>query len=159
MQDATFEDGAEQPLMLGAQSKDDLAIISTFVQDAVGQTSEIAWMPKKRRFALLLNRFRWEDKQAANQQNRPYERVQTMLVINSALKVASQGIDPNDKELVFDLLSISFVESDDLSGQVVLTLAGEGAIAIDAECLDVTLQDVSRPYIARAKDAPNHPES
>lgn len=158
MADAKFSDGAEQPLRLKAESTDDLAVISTYVQDAVGQNAEISWMAKKHRFAILLNRFRWEDQQNAENQNRPYERVQSMLVVDSTLKVAAQGLDPNDKDMAFELLSIAFQAADDGAGWVILTLAGDGAIALDVECLDVTLSDVSRPYVARSTHVPSHPD-
>lgn len=158
MADAKFSDGAEQPLRLKAESTDDLAVISTYVQDAVGQNAEISWMAKKHRFAILLNRFRWEDQANAENQNRPYERVQSMLVVDSALKVSAQGLDPNDKDMAFELLSIAFQAADDGAGQIILTLAGDGAIALDVECLDVTLSDVSRPYVARSTHVPSHPD-
>lgn len=158
MADATFEDGAEQPLRLKAETADDLAVISTFVQDAVGQNVEISWLAKKHRFAILLNRFRWEDRANAEQQGRPYERVQSMLVVESTLKVTAQGLDPADKDMAFELLSVSFQAGDDGAGQVILTLAGDGAIALDVECLDVTLSDVSRPYVARSTHVPTHPD-
>ncbi|MEO1919816.1 MAG: DUF2948 family protein, partial [Paracoccaceae bacterium] len=77
MTDAKFSDGAEQPLRLKAESPDDLLVISTFVQDAVGHNAEISWLAKKHRFAVLLNRFRWEDRTSAEQQGRRYERVQS----------------------------------------------------------------------------------
>jgi len=157
MADATFEDGDEKPLRLRAETDEDLAVISTYTQDAVGQNSEISWLAKKHRFALLLNRFRWEDRAQAETQGRPYERVQSMLVVDSCLKVLAQGIDPNDKDMAFEVLSIAFEETADGAGRVILTLAGDGAIALDVECLDVTLTDVSRPYVARAKIAPSHP--
>ncbi len=159
MVDATFEDGAEQPLRLRAETSDDLTVISTYVQDAVGQNSEISWLTKKHRFGILLNRFRWEDQLNAEQQKRPYERVQSMLVIESVLKVAAQGLDPSDKDMAFELLSVSFQPSEDGAGQVLLTLAGDGMIALDVECLDVTLLDVSRPYIARSTHVPSHPDA
>lgn len=158
MADATFEDGAEQPLRLKAETPEDLAVISTFVQDAVGQNSEISWLAKKHRFGILLNRFRWEDRDSAENQDRPYERVQSMLVVESTLKVVSQGLDPSDKDVAFELLSVTFNPTTDGAGQVVLTLAGDGAIALDVECLDVTLLDVSRPYLARSKHVPTHPD-
>ncbi len=158
MADAKFSDGAEQPLRLKAESVDDLAVISTYVQDAVGQNSEISWLTKKHRFAVLLNRFRWEDRTNAEQQGRPYERVQSMLVVESTLKVSAQGLDPTDKDMAFELLSVSFDAGEDGAGQVVLTLAGDGAIALDVECLDVTLSDVSRPYVARSTHVPTHPD-
>jgi hypothetical protein len=158
MADAKFSDGAEQPLRLKAESTDDLAVISTYVQDAVGQNSEISWSAKKHRFGILLNRFRWEDRANAELQGRPYERVQSMLVVESTLKVSAQGLDPEDKDMVFELLSISFEAGEDGAGQVILTLAGDGAIALDVECLDVTLSDVSRPYVARSAYVPAHPD-
>jgi hypothetical protein len=40
----------------------------------------------------------------------------------------------------------------------VLTLAGDGAIALEVECLDVTLRDVTRPYAAISGKLPMHPE-
>jgi len=158
MADATFEDGAEQPLRLKAETANDLAVISTFVQDSVGQNAEISWLAKKHRFAILLNRFRWEDRVNAEQQGRPYERVQSMLVVESTLKVTAQGLDPADKDMAFELLSVSFHAGEDGAGQVILTLAGDGAIALDVECLDVTLRDVSRPYVARSTQVPTHPD-
>jgi hypothetical protein len=158
MADAKFSDGAEQPLRLKAETTDDLAVISTYVQDAVGQNAEISWLAKKHRFAILLNRFRWEDRANAEQQGRRYERVQSMLVVDTTLKVSAQGLDPADKDMAFELLSIGFEEGEDGAGKVVLTLAGDGAIALDVECLDVTLSDVSRPYVARSSHVPTHPD-
>ncbi|MXU66537.1 DUF2948 family protein [Oceanomicrobium pacificus] len=157
MADARFEDGAEQPLRLKAESAEDLAVLSAMVQDAVAQTAEMSWLPRHRRFALLINRFRWEDRDQAAQQKRAYERVQATLVIDGALKVRSNGIDPADKDLVLDLLALRFVEGDAPAGRLTLIFAGDGEIAIDVECLDVTLTDQSRPYVARAKEAPRHP--
>lgn len=159
MADATFEDGSEQALRLRAESPDDLTVISAYVQDSVGQNSEISWMAKKHRFGILLNRFRWEDRLNAELQKRPYERVQSLLVVESVLKVAAQGLDLSDKDMAFELLSVSFQPGEDGAGQVLLTLAGDGAIALDVECLDVTLLDVSRPYIARSTHAPSHPDT
>jgi hypothetical protein len=59
--------------------------------------------PKRRRFAVLLNRFRWEEAG-----RRPPERVRALLVIEDALKVASQGIDRDDPDLVLSLLTLSW---------------------------------------------------
>jgi len=159
MEDARFEDGTpERPLRLKAETNDDLVVISTLVQDAVAQTSDMSWLSKKHRFALLLNRFRWEDADAAQKADRPFERVQSMMTIESVLSVQGQGVDPSDEDIALDLLSVSFEESEDAAGKVMLTFSGDGAIALDVECLDVTLLDMSRPYQARAQRRPSHPE-
>ncbi len=61
MTDASFEDGREAPLHLKALEVDDLSVISSLAQDAVFPVTEMKWQPRARRFAILLNRFRWED--------------------------------------------------------------------------------------------------
>lgn len=158
MTDASFEDGREAPLNLGAEDADDLKVISTLVQDAVFPVTEMKWQPSKRRFGLLLNRFRWEDRDAAARRDRPFERVQSVLVFDSVLSVASQGIDRSEKDMVMSLLSVEFEPGEDGAGQVLLTLAGDGAIRLKVEALDTTLKDVTRPYRAPSGRAPQHPE-
>ena len=156
--DAKFEDGGEAPLNLGAMDAEDLQVISTLAQDAVFPVTEITWQPSQRRFGLLLNRFRGEDKDAATRRDRPFERVQAVLVFDSVLSVASQGIDGSDKDMVMSLLSIDFEAGEDGAGQVLLTLAGDGAILLKVEALDATLKDVTRPYKAPSGQVPHHPE-
>ncbi|WP_170468908.1 DUF2948 family protein [Ruegeria arenilitoris] len=158
MTDAIFEDGREAPLNLGAEDADDLQVISTLTQDAVFPITEMTWRPSERRFGLLLNRFRWEDKDAATRRDRPFERVQSVLVFDSVLSVASQGVDRSDKDMVMSLLSVDFEPGEDGAGEITLTLAGDGAIRLSIEALDVTLKDVTRPYQAPSGHAPHHPE-
>ncbi|WP_170765279.1 DUF2948 family protein [Ruegeria lacuscaerulensis] len=158
MTDARFEDGREAPLNLGAEDGDDLRVISTLTQDAVFPVTEMTWHPSQRRFGLLLNRFRWEDKDAAAGRGRAFERVQSILVFHSVLSVASQGIDRSDKDMVMSLLSVDFDPGEDSAGQIILTLAGDGAIRLTVEAIDATLKDVTRPYQAPSGQVPHHPE-
>ncbi len=158
LRDATFAEGAEQPLALMAADTDDLAVIAALLQDAVFPASEMKYLPRERRFALLLNRFRWEDFEAARRQNRPFERVQTLFVADDVMKVASQGVRPGDPDLVLSLLDITFEPAEDGAGSLILTLAGDGAIRLDVEAINVMLKDVTRPYIAPSRKAPQHPE-
>lgn len=155
--DAKFEDGREAPLNLGAADADDLAVISTLVQDAVFPVTEMRWQTSEHRFALLLNRFRWEDETAARQRGRAFERVQSLLVVDTVLAVSSQGVDRSDKDTIYSLLSVTFEAGEDGAGQVLLTLAGDGAIRLSVEALDVSLRDVTRPYQAPSHKVPNHP--
>jgi len=156
VEDARFEDGEERPLRLMAQDPDDLAVISTLTQDAVVPMSEIAYQQDKRRFALLINRFRWEDRDAAERSRRAFERVQSVLVFDDVIKVAANGVDPSDKDLVISLLGMSFESGEDGQGRILMALSGEGEIALDVECINATLRDVTRPHKAQAKSAPNH---
>jgi Protein of unknown function (DUF2948) len=156
MSDARFQDGGEGPLRLVAQDADDLKVISTLVQDAVLPVTEVQFDPRRRRFALMLNRFRWEDRDQAEQVGRPYERVRSVLVVEDVRKVQSMGFDRADGDLVLSVLSISFQPGEDGTGRLVLTLAGDGAIALDVETLDVRLDDVTRPYRAPSGKVPHH---
>ncbi|MEZ5769577.1 MAG: DUF2948 family protein [Paracoccaceae bacterium] len=158
MDDARFEDGGERPLRLLALDAEDLQVISTLTQDAVFPITEMSWQPRRRRFALLLNRFRWEDHDKATARARPVERVQSVLSVLDVEKIQSQGVERGEKDLVMSLLSISFEPGEDGTGRIVLTFAGDGAIALDVEALEVTLEDVTRPYVAPSKHTPAHPE-
>ncbi|MCF2905412.1 DUF2948 family protein [Octadecabacter sp. CECT 8868] len=156
MSDATFEDGAEKPLRLKALDGEDLGVLSGLIQDAIFPATEIKWDRTARRFAILLNRFRWEDAPKAEARNRTYERVQSVIVIEDAMAVQSQGVDPRDKDMVLSILSVSFDKGTDGGGYVELTLAGDGAIRVQVEALEVILKDVTRPYGAPSKAKPEH---
>ena len=153
-QDARFEDGREAPLNLGALDADDLKVISSLVQDAVFPASEMRWHQKGARFALLLNRVRWED---TGKNRHAAERVQSVLMFNNVQRVSSQGVNKGDADTILSLLQIEFAETDTPSGDVILTLAGDGAIRLSVEALEVTLKDVTRPYTAPSRKLPEHP--
>lgn len=157
MADARFEDAADAPLHLVARDAGDLAVLSALVQDAVFPVGEMRWQKGRRRFALLINRFRWEDRDAAERAGRRFERVQSLLVVDEVLSVRTQGLDRRERDLVLSLLSITFEPGEDGTGRVLLTLAGDGALALQVEALEVTLKDVTRPYLAPSGHAPGHP--
>ena len=156
MADAKFEEGEEAPLNLGALSQEDLQVISSLTQDAVFPVTEMRWQASQHRFALLLNRFRWEDSDAAKARARAFERVQSLLVIDNVLSVASQGVDRGDSDVILSLLEVNFDPGEDGTGHVLLTLAGDGVLRLTVEALEVSLRDVTRPYQAPSGKAPGH---
>ena len=155
MTDARFEDAGDGPLNLMAHDIDDLRILAALVQDAVFPASEMAYRVKARHFALLVNRFRWEDRVAAEKAGRGYERVQAVLSFGDVRAVQTQDIS-RDADTILSLLDIAFEPGPDGTGRVILTLAGDGAIALTVEALDVALRDVTRPYIAPSGKVPAH---
>ncbi|PJF11243.1 DUF2948 family protein [Pseudorhodobacter sp. MZDSW-24AT] len=156
MTDARFEDGAEAPLRLIAQDAEDVPVLASLLQDAVFPITEMRFDPKARRFALLLNRFRWEDRAAAEAAKRPYERVRSLLVIEDILRLRSTGIDRSQSETILSLLTLTFAPGPDGTGILTLTLAGDGAVQIEVETVSLRLDDVTRPYIAPSGKAPDH---
>ncbi len=152
MADASFSDGGERPLRLWVADAEDLRIASALCQDAVLGGGDMRWQRGAGRFVLLLRRFRWEDPA------RRTERVQCLATFREVRRVGRQGIDPRDPDLVLSLLSIEWEPGEDAEGRAVLTFAGDGAVALDCDCLDLTLRDVSRPYEAPSGMRPSHPE-
>jgi hypothetical protein len=156
MTDARFEDGAERPLLLAAATVEDLAVISALVQDALAEPGEMAWMRRHRRFSVLLKRFRWEDRDRAARAGRGFERVQSVLSIEDVTHVSAAGIRPGQRDTILSLLALEFRPGEDGTGRLLITCAGDGDIAVDVESINVTLADVSRPYVAPSGKAPEH---
>jgi len=156
MADARFDEGTDSPLYLAARDGDDLVVISTLVQDAVFALAEMHFRRRKRQFAVLLNRFRWEDRARADQAGRGYERVRSLLVVGDVLAVQTSGLEPRQRGVGLSLLQISWQPGPDGTGTVILTLAGGAVIALKVEALDATLKDVTKPYVAPSHRAPEH---
>lgn len=156
MADAKFEDGGDRPLRLKALDVEDLTVLSSLCQDAVFPASEMSWDKKARRFGVLLNRFRWEDAANARIGNRQPERVQAVLAIEDVVRVQTQGVQPGDADTIHALLSVSFEAGKEGAGRLILTLSGDGAIAIEVEALEAVLRDVTRPYVAPSHKMPDH---
>lgn len=157
-EDARFADGGERPLRLRAFDLEDLKVVSALLQDAVFPASEMHWDRRRRRFAILLNRFRWEDKIGAERRGGDFERVQAVFAVEDVSHVATQGVVQDEPEIVFSLLAISFEPTSDGAGELTLTLAGDGAIRLSVEALEATISDVTRPYAAPSGKIPGHPE-
>jgi hypothetical protein len=155
-QEAGFNDALDRPLNLGAQDAEDLQVISSLTQDAVLTVDDLKWSRAERQLVFLLKRFRWEDVELAKQQGRDPERVQSLLVIQNATGLASQGIDRKQADIVLSLMSLEFSGAVDGVGDLILTFSGDGALKVQVDGLDVALRDVTRPYVAPSKQVPNH---
>lgn len=152
VEDARFHDADPAgPLRLWATDADDLQVISALCQDAILPANEMRYSKSNRTFALLINRFRWEDR-------RTKERVQTVLIAGDVTRVQGSGLAPGDADTVLSLLSLEWHTEQDGAGAFVLTFAGDGQVRVAAECLDLRLHDVTRPYTAPSGRKPEHPE-
>lgn len=149
-QDARFEDAGGTPVALRALEAADVPVISALVQDAVFPITEMRFDRAKRRFALLINRFRWE------QQGSAPERVQAVLAVEDVQNVVTQGIDRADRDMILSALALEWTPGEDGMGRLTILLAGDGAIALDVEALEVTLRDVTQSYGAVSGKVPEH---
>ena len=155
--DARFEDGEEKALNIGAFHTSDLEIVSSLIQDSILPASEIQWLPNSDKLALLVNRFRWEDKDIEElSQGKTVERVQSLLMISHVKSVSSSGFSPKQKDKVLSILSISFDGDDGGFGNVLIILSGNGGIRVGVDALEINLRDVTMPYIAPSGLSPWH---
>jgi hypothetical protein len=138
-------------LRLRAVDPIDLSVIAAHLQDAIAQVGDIAYEPAKRRFALLVNRFMWEDldadaKGAKADKHAPYRRVRAALHFDGVQRVQHQNLKLGRREAVAELLTLSFEMKSEPAGVIKMTFAGGGAVRLEVECLDVWLTDVSAPW-------------
>jgi hypothetical protein len=139
-------------LKLAAQDAEDLEILSARLQDATAKLKDLVFLPKKRRFATVVNRFRWE----AGGKKTGDSRVRAGLHFDGVLKVQSHKLKIGAGEAVVSLLAIRFTPSggEDPGGVVELVFAAGGAIRLTVEMIDAELLDMTQPWAARAR--PDH---
>ena len=146
--DAGFEDASDRALRLGAESAEDVKVIAALVQDAAGKVANVHYAPRRRRFSILLYRFRWEDAERAKRDRRVYERVAAALTIDDVVRVRAAGVDPSKRETVLNLLTMTFEPGSDGAGVIKITCSEDVMIQLDVECVNLRLVDLTRPWAA-----------
>lgn len=134
-------------LKLLALDTEDLQVISATTQDAVVRVGDMAFAKADHRFALLMNRFAWEEDGKTRQRKR------AALHFDRVTDVQFQGIDLNAVEGVLELLAITFTTTDDPAGAVDLDFAGGGTVRLTVECLEARLMDLGAAWAAKATPA------
>jgi Protein of unknown function (DUF2948) len=139
-------------LRLLADTPEDLEILSAAVQDSVIKAENLNFDRRQRRFALELNRYRWEQ---GTDKRRPGERVRTLLAFEGVLSVRTRAISKRDPELILSLLGASWTPAaDPPGGAVTLVFAGDGEIVLNAEMLEASLLDSD--YVWPTRHLPDH---
>ena len=143
----------QRGIVLAAEDAEDLEIVSAHLQDAVGRIKDFVYLPRKRRFAALVNRFKWEKSERGRAGGDV--RVQSGLHFEDVLSVKSRNLKQGTPEAVVSLLAIHFTPkaADDPAGTIELLFAGGGTIRLEVECIDAGLQDVSGEWAARGRPA------
>ena len=154
--DARFADAAGNGLRLRACDADDLRVISMFVQDAVFHKRETNWDRRRREFAILLSRYRWEyGTQPGSKASAP-ERVRAVLRIADILSLTAEDCAGDAAPDAFSILELAFAPAAGGAGRMSVVLSGDREIAIEVECVEVSLTDVSSPYPAVSQNPPDH---
>ncbi|HUK58824.1 MAG TPA: DUF2948 family protein [Stellaceae bacterium] len=129
-------------LKLRAVDGDDLAVISTILQDALVPVAEMAWLPDERRFVLVLNRFRWEPD--ASDAREADERTLTGLCIERVRRVQRRGFSPADGQRILVLLALRAE-----GNAIYLDFSGGCSIRLDTDGIECRLDDIGEPWPTR----------
>ena len=145
-----------KPLKLRARDAEDLQTIAACVQDALVPLSEMRYLPQERRFALMLNRFRWEVAPEATAPERPpvegdvafadsaaesFERVHAALVFDRVRQVKRRRLAEAAAGGMLALLTLR------LDGRrVTLSFAGGAAVSLDVDQVSCHLEDVGEGW-------------
>ena len=143
-----------QNLKLIAKTVEDLRVISAHLQDSIVKTSDIANLKKNRIFLMQLNRFMWEDVEKGV--FRKNKRISTIIKFENVIKVHSKNIDQSKKDKFLDFLTIETNKMPDNNYEMKIVFAGDSAIKVISEVIEVTLDDQGDAW--NTKNKPKHKE-
>jgi hypothetical protein len=126
-------------LKLIALDADDLAVISTHVQDARVQIADIIWRQAEKRLVIGMNRLDWE--QTLSGRTTP-RRLIAALRFDRVLACKSRNINLARPDQLLELVGIEFHAHEAPGGSALLLFAEGGALRLDVECLECELTDL-----------------
>jgi Protein of unknown function (DUF2948) len=141
------------PLKLIALDEEDLAVVSSLLQDAVIRVADMTYVPGQKRFAAVLNRFEWE--KAVREDTKDYRRRRTALRFDRVFGAKMKNVKPGASERVLSLLAVHFEPTEVPGGFVTLTFSGDATIQLKVECIEAELRDLGPEWRTRSK--PEHP--
>jgi hypothetical protein len=144
-----------QALKLIAFDDEDLAVISSHLQDAVMRVAEMAYLPAEKRFAAILNRFNWE-KALKEGSSESHERRRCALRFDRVLGAQCHNLKPGARSRVLSLLAIGFEQTDAPEGYVTLIFSGDSAIRLHVECIEAEMRDLGLAW--QTQNKPRHAE-
>lgn len=135
-------------LKLLALDAEDLEVISATTQDAIVRVGDMGYAQGDKRFALLMNRYAWEEGGKKGQRKR------TALHFDRVEAVKAAGFDLEARDGVLELLAIRFEPTSEPAGTIELSFAGGGTVRLTVECLEARMQDLGAAWAAKLK--PEH---
>lgn len=144
-----------QPLKLVALDKEDLEVVSAHLQDAVLKVADISYVPKARRFVMLVNRFDWAGSHATEGKARlSYERRRSAIRFENVRGVQQINVQRGVRDAVLSLLMVQFDDKDTPAGYITLVFAGGASIRLDVECIEAEIRDLGPAW--RTASRPEH---
>jgi hypothetical protein len=161
-------------MKLKARDRQDLAVLSALLQDALVAVRDMTWQPREKRFVMVVNRFRWEaapervpatteeeldaggtaaDAAFAQTPDRLFSRSFAGLRIERVEQAQLRGLDLKQRDRFLALLSL-VLEPD---GKALRLTFAEGVeIRLQLSRVSILLEDLGETWPTRWR--PSHPD-
>lgn len=140
-----MDGGQKQNLKLLALDREGLEVISAHVQNTCVKRSDMAWLPKQRRFVVAGMRYDWVAAKTG-----PAERVSSVLRLDRVLRVSQLGLSQTATDETLNLLAVTFEKTDPPAGMIILAFADGSLVRLEVECVEVELCDMGFRQAATA---------
>lgn len=140
-----MDGGQKQNLKLLALDREGLDVISAHVQNTCVKRSDMAWLPKQRRFVVAGMRYDWVAAKTG-----PAERVSSVLRLDRVLRVSQLGLSQTATDETLNLLAVTFEKTDPPAGMIILAFADGSLVRLEVECVEVELCDMGFRQAATA---------
>ena len=139
-------------LKLMGKNKDDLKVISAYLQDSVLKVKDIVFLKKNKTFIMIVNRFMWEDFEKGF--FRKNKRIRCAVKFEEVIKVESKNINQKNKNKPLEFLAIRWNLTNEKIFKIKIFFSGDAIITITTESIDVIMHDLGKPW--EVKRVPAH---
>ena len=139
-------------LKLIGKNREDLKVISAYLQDSILIIKDIVFLKQNRTFVMMVNRFMWEvAEKGVFRQNK---RIRCAVKFEEIIKVKSKNINQKNMNKPLECLAIKCSSIIDGTYKINILFAGDGIITIISEVIEVALHDLGKPW--NVKHTPRH---
>ena len=129
------------------KNQEDLKVISAYLQDSIVTVKDIVFLKKNKIFAMIVNRFMWEDIEKGV--FRKNKRTRCALRFGEVIEVKSKNINQKNRNKILECLAIKCGLSNDGNCEIKIFFSGDSLITIMTETIDVVVHDLGKPWYVK----------
>jgi len=142
----------KENLRLIGKNRDDLKVISAYLQDSIVTIKDIVFLKKNMTYVMIVNRFMWEDVEKGV--FRENKRIRCAVKFEEVINVKSKNINQKNKNKPLEYLAIECNLTSDNAYQTKIFFSGDGIITLKTEAIEVVMHDLGEPW--NVKHIPKH---
>ncbi len=147
-----MNDAFEGNLKLIGKNKEDLKIISAYLQDSIVSVSDIVFLQKNKTFVMIVNRFMWENPDRVIYGEN--KRIRCAVKFEDVISVKSKNVNQTNKDKFFECLAIECSSEIEEYQEINIFFAGDSVITLTSEAIEAQLNDLGKSW--NVKKAPKH---